>query len=124
MRPMRIPGVSFWTPKSELARLCEPFLEPGEEIKHLLIGFQSILEAHWAVVVTDRAILLLDPGVLRPGISRWVRGREAQRLPRLTRLGPISGQGWIVIDGQRFFMPGSKRKIAAIDAAAGFPPPY
>ncbi len=116
---VRIPGLSGWTSKKELTRLVQPFLEPGEAIRHILIGYQSILEPHWTLVVTDRAILVLDPGVVRPGLSRWVKGKEVRRLPRATRLGPIHGRGWIVVDGQPFFVPGNRRRIAAIDDEAG-----
>ncbi len=118
---VRLPGLAFWTPKAELTRMCEPFLEPGEEIRHLLIGYRSILEPHWTLAVTDRAILVVEPGAIRPGLSRWVAGRGARRMPRATRLGPVHGQGWIVIDGQRMFVPRRKETIAAIDAEAGFP---
>lgn len=118
---MRIPGLNYWTPKKDLARLCEPFLEPGEQISHLLIAYQSMMEPHWVVAVTDRAILVLDPGVVRAGFARWIGGQRVRRLPRATRLGPVYGQGWIVLDGQRFFVPGKKRAIATIDAEAGFP---
>ncbi len=79
---MRIPGITFWTPKPEIARVCAPYLEPGERIQHQLIGFKSIMEPHWAVVVTDRAVLVLSPGVMRPGFSRWVVGADVQRLLR------------------------------------------
>jgi len=113
----------LWTSKKELARLAEPYLEDGEEIKQLLVVHQSILEPHWAIVVTDRAILVLEPGAVRPAITGRIRGRHARRIPRTTRLGPIHGEGWIVVDGERFFVPGQKRTIAAIDAEAGFPPP-
>ena len=118
---VRIPGNPFWTSKKELARLAAPFLEPGEEIRHLLIGYRSMLEPHWALVVTDRAILVLDPGAVRPGFSRWLRGRGARRLPRSTRLGPVFGQGWILVEGERMFVPMGKQAISAIDAEAGFP---
>lgn len=104
-------------------RLAEPYLEEGEEIKQLLVAHQSILEPHWAIVVTDRAILVLEPGAVRPAITGRIRGRHSRRVPRATRLGPIHGEGWIVVDGERFFVPGQKRTIAAIDAEAGFPPP-
>lgn len=112
----------LWTSTSELRKLAEPFLEPGEEIRHVLIANQSMLEPHWAIAVTDRAIVVLEPGVTRPGFSRWIRGREARRLPRATPLGPVYGAGWILRDGERFFLPGQKRRIAAIDAEAGFGP--
>ncbi|MDQ6836992.1 MAG: hypothetical protein M3137_01270 [Actinomycetota bacterium] len=121
--PMLVLGRGYWTPKVWLVRLCQPFLEPGEQIEHLLIAYQTILEPHWTLAVTDRAILILEPGVVRPGFNRWVRNRRhARRLPRSTRLGPIHGSGWIVIGGERFFVP-ARRTIAAIDAEAGFPPP-
>jgi hypothetical protein len=44
-------------------------------------------------------------------------------LPRKTRIGPIYGHGWIFVGDVRLFVPMSKRKIPAIDAEAGFPPP-
>ena len=119
---MHIPGEGWWTSKKELGRLAEPFLEPGEQIKHFLLAYQAISEPHWTVVVTDRAILVLEPGVVRPGFARWARGQRARRLPRSTRLGPVQGQGWILINGERFFVP-NRRKVAAIDAEAGLPPP-
>ncbi len=112
----------LWTTKTDLARLATPFLEEGERIEHSLVAFRSILDLHWAIVVTDRAILVLEPAAIRPGFARWIRGAQARRLPRATRLGPIYGQGWILLDGQRFFIPGQKRKIEAIDSEAGFPP--
>jgi hypothetical protein len=112
----------LWTTKTDVARLAAPFLEEGERIEHQLIAFQSILDLHWAIVVTDRAILVLEPGAVRPGFARWIRGAQARRLPRGTQLGPIYGEGWIVLEGQRFFVPGSRGKTEAIDAEAGFPP--
>jgi hypothetical protein len=113
----------LWTTKKDLAGLAAPFLQEGETIEHQLVAFQSILEPHWAIVVTNRAILVLEPGAIRPGVARWVRGSQARRIPRATQVGPIHGEGWIVLDGERFFVPGRKRKIAEIDADAGFPPP-
>lgn len=112
----------LWTSKKELARLAEPYLEDGEAIRHILVAHQSILEPHWAIIVTDRAILMVEPGAVRPATTGRIRGREARRLPRATRLGPVHGEGWIVVDGERFFVAGQKRTIAAIDADAGFPP--
>lgn len=121
-----VPWRSIWsrglsTSKKDLVRLAQPFLEPGEEVRHVVIAYQSVLEPHWAIVVTDRAIVLLEPGVIRPGFSRWVRGQRARRLPRHTRLGPIYGRGWILVDGERFFVP-QRRQVAAVDAEVGFGP--
>lgn len=52
-------------------------------------------------------------GSAEPGLAGY---------PGLPRLGPIHGEGWIVLDGERYFVPGQKRRIAAIDAEAGFAP--
>jgi hypothetical protein len=101
---------------------CYALSRGRREDRATLVAFQGILDLHWAIVVTDRAILVLEPGAIRPGFARWIRGAQARRIPRTTRLGPIYGQGWILLDGQRFFIPGQKRKIEAIDAEAGFPP--
>lgn len=113
----------LWTSKNELRELAGPYLEPGEVITDVLIAYQSILEPHWAIAVTDRAIVVLEPGAIRPGFSRWIRGQVARRLPRATRLGPVYGEGWILLDGERFFLPGQRRRIAAIDAESGMGPP-
>lgn len=50
---MRIPGMPYFTSKEGPRRLCRPFLEPGERVQHLLSAYQSILEPHWVVAVTD-----------------------------------------------------------------------
>jgi hypothetical protein len=63
-----------------IAKRAAPHLEPGETIQTGFIAQTRFLFSprHWAVVVTDRAILVVDR-------------RGAQRLPRDIRFGEPTG---------------------------------
>lgn len=113
----------YWASQKSLRRLCQTYLDPGERIDHLLVGYRSLVMPRWLIAVTDRRILVIEADINpRSGITRPFRDVPRTVLPRSTRLGPIYGSGWILLDGERVFIPMSKKKIAAIDAAAGFPP--
>jgi hypothetical protein len=75
-------------------------------------------------VVTDRSILVIDAC---PGLFYFLplTVRSSFRLPRKARLGPRSGEGWYVIEGQRVLVADEayQAAIAAADAEMGFPSP-
>jgi hypothetical protein len=90
--------------RDKLAERAAPFLEPGEQVQEAfsaLAGFSPWLRALGAlaallskpriVVVTDKAVL-----VMRAGRLLGTRPLELlARLPRATRIGPLSGQLWM-----------------------------
>ncbi len=87
--------------RDKLAERAQPYLEPGETVKHVFMGqtgpspwFAAL--SYWIVlisgkffifVVTDRSILVLRASKL---ITSKPKDLEA-RLPRATQLGPVSG---------------------------------
>jgi hypothetical protein len=114
----------YWDSQKSLRRLCQSYLEPGEQIDHLLVGYRSLIMPRWLIAVTDRRIVVIEADINpRSGITRPFSDVPRMVLPRRTRLGPIYGHGWILLDDERVFVPMSKKKIAAIDEAAGFLPP-
>lgn len=87
--------------RDKLAERAKPYLEPGEEVRHVFMGqtgpspwFAAL--SYWIVliagkyfifVVTDRAILVLRASKLIPSKPKDVEAR----LPRNTQLGPVKG---------------------------------
>ncbi|CAN5746872.1 hypothetical protein BH10ACT1_BH10ACT1_21100 [soil metagenome] len=121
--------------REKLAERAQPYLEPGEQVRHVFMGqtgpnpFLAALSwliiliagKYFIFVVTDRAILVLNA-------SKWVpskaKGIEA-RLPRATQIGPVSGiWGQTHALGQRVWINKRFHKdVQAADAElAGNPP--
>lgn len=87
--------------RDKLAQRVQPFLEPGEEARHVVLAQTGphplmilllYVFAFWMryriIVVTDRAVVILRASVLRPAAPKEL----LQRLPRQTPLGaPLSG---------------------------------
>lgn len=87
--------------RDKLAERAQPYLEPGEQVRHVFMGqtgpspwFSAL--SYWIVltsgkffifVVTDRAILVLRASKL---VTSKPKDIEA-RLPRATQLGPVTG---------------------------------
>lgn len=87
--------------RDKLAERTNPYLEPGEEVRHVFMGqtgpspFFAALS--WIIIlvageyfifaVTDRAILVMKAGKLVPSKPKSL----AARLPRSTQLGPVKG---------------------------------
>jgi hypothetical protein len=114
----------YWDTKKSLARLARNYLESGERIDHLLVGYRSMIMPKWLLVFTDRAIVVIEVDVNpRSGVTRPLSNESRMVLPRRTRLGPIYGYGWIILNGERLLFLRGEKEIAAIDAEAGFPPP-
>ncbi len=65
------------------------------------------------VVITDRAILLAD---MEEVIFLEDRRLYAD-LPLPSTLGPVSGRGWIVLNGTPVFVPGGQAVIDKAEAA-------
>lgn len=114
--------------RDKLAERTQPYLEPGEEVRHVFVGqtgpspffaalsWLIILVAgeYFVFAVTDRAILVMKAGKLtgtRP------KSLEA-RLPRNTQLGPVNGLwGQTSALGKRVWVHKRFHKdIAAADA--------
>jgi hypothetical protein len=107
-----------------LRRLCEPCLEPGEEVRHLFSGWVTASLDRLVVAVTDRSILVVEV-YLSPRGWQPNRIRSCVRLPRATRIGPRYGAHWYVVDGKRIVVSVKSHRsaIAAADAEMDFPPP-
>jgi hypothetical protein len=121
-------------PRADLVESALPFLPAGSEIRQAFIGqaapnfFYFIVtyltgimfrNKYRCVAVTDEAIYVLDS-------TKWSGGAKPQelvgRMPRHTRLGPVSGR-WAEVDllGERHWV--HKRfhdQIAAADREGGF----
>ena len=115
--------------RDKLRERAQPFLEPGEEARHVflaqagptpwlfalsaLLGF---LMKYRVVVVTDRNVVLLKS-------SPWTPAKPTEvvaRLPRSTRFGPMSGV-WakIQLEGEKYYVHKRFQKdAAAADAEA------
>jgi hypothetical protein len=123
------------TPRADLVERARPFLPLGSTIRQVFIGqtaphfayfivtYLSGLTMFWnryrCIVVAEDAIYVLD-------CTKWSGGAKprtmAGRLPRHTRLGPVSGR-WSEVHllGERHWV--HKRfhgQIAAADRDAGF----
>lgn len=87
--------------RDKLAARTQPYLEPGEQVRHVFMGqtgpspwfaalsWLIILFAgeYYVFAVTDRAILVMKAGKLVPSKPKSLEAR----LPRQTQLGPVSG---------------------------------
>lgn len=87
--------------RDKLAERTQPYLEPGEQVRHAFIGQTGpspwLGALSWLIIlfageyyifsVTDRAILVMRAGKL---VASKPKALEA-RLPRHTQLGPVSG---------------------------------
>jgi hypothetical protein len=67
------------------------------------------------VVITDRAVLLVD---MEEVIFLEDRRLYAD-LPIPSTLGPVTGRGWIVLNRKSIFVPGGKAVIEKAEAALG-----
>jgi hypothetical protein len=121
-------------PRPDLVEGALPFLPAGSDIRQAFIGQAApsflyfvityltgfmFRNKYRCVVVTDDAITVLES-------TRWSGGARPQgmagRMPRHTRLGPVSGR-WAEVDllGERHWV--HKRfhdQVAAADREAGF----
>jgi len=115
--------------RDKLRERSQPFLEPGEEVRHVFLAQAgpspwlfalSWLFAFWMkyriVVVTDRSVVLLSA-------SPWVPAKPKElvaRLPRSTTFGPLEGV-WAKtqIQGEKFYIHKRFHKdVEAADAEA------
>ncbi len=121
-------------PRADLVERSLPFLPAGREIRQAFIGqaapsfFYFIVtyltgimsrNKYRCVVVTDDAIYVLDS-------TKWSGGAKPRemvgRLPRHTRLGPVSGR-WAEVNllGERYWVHQRFHgRIAAADRGSGF----
>lgn len=81
--------------RDKLAEWAQPYLEPGETVRHVFMGQTSphplvflIVGKAYVIVVTDRAILMLNARRLLPGVPKSLHAR----LPRNTPIGPLKGE--------------------------------
>lgn len=65
------------------------------------------------VVITDRAVLLVEMDEVIFLEDR----RLYADLPPPSTLGPVTGRGWIVLNGRSIFVPGGKAVIEKAEAA-------
>lgn len=127
--------------QEKLRSRVAPFLEPGEEIHHVIlaeagaspwmrlgvvIGFgvwvMLLLMRPLIIAVTDRSVVVLRAGRIRSATAKSVLAR----LPRQTRLGPAGGAMWakVHVAGQRLWIHRRFFKdVAAADAPLLAPPP-
>jgi hypothetical protein len=126
-------GVRTVALREKLAERTQPYLEPGEQVKHVFLGqtgpspwfgFLSqliILFAgkYYIFAVTDRAILVMSAGKFVPTKPKSIEAR----LPRQTQLGPVSGLwGQTNALGKRVWVHKRFHKdVEAADAELGQP---
>lgn len=113
--------------REKLVERSQPHLEPGEQVRHVFwcqtgpspyFFILTYLIIFWIkyriVVVTDRAVVVLESKKL----SAKPTGKVVARLPRNTRLGPVSGI-WSAVEvtGEKLWVNKRFHKdIAAADA--------
>lgn len=87
--------------RDKLADRTQPYLEPGEEVRHVFMGQTGpspwFAALSWLIIlfageyyvfsVTDRAILVMKAGKFIPSKPKSLEAR----LPRNTQVGPVSG---------------------------------
>lgn len=87
--------------RDKLAERTQPYLEPGEQVRHVFMGQTGpspwFAALSWLIIlfageyfifaVTDRAILVMKAGKFLPSKPKSL----AARLPRQTQLGPVKG---------------------------------
>lgn len=84
------------TLREKLTTRVQPYLEPGEEVRHvflaqggphpltiLLLYVFALFFRYYIVAVTDRAVVVVKASVLRPSFPKNL----VERLPRQARLG-------------------------------------
>lgn len=111
---------------SRRAERLQALLKPGEQLRYVFraqtnvtagrllmefLGRGANFTGHVDVVITDRAILFLDqtPLVDDP--------RVLADLPLQPTFGPVTGHGWIHIDGQPVYAVGGWKVIERAEAA-------
>lgn len=115
------------------AERIQRLLEPGEQLRFVfeaqtkrtsgrlvLHGVLSLrgnprILGNVYVVITDRAVLLTDMDEVIFLEDR----RLFADLPLPSTLGPVTGRGWIVLNGRSIFVPGGKAVIERAEAALG-----
>ncbi|QXC63093.1 hypothetical protein KSP35_10090 [Aquihabitans sp. G128] len=121
--------------RDKLAERAQPYLEPGEQVRHVFMGQTGpspwfaalsslivlIAGKYFIFVVTDRAILVLNAGKLVPTKPKGIEAR----LPRATQLGPVKGiWGETHALGQRVWVNKRFHKdLQAADAELGYASP-
>lgn len=116
--------------RDKLAARVQPLLEPGEQVQTVFLT-QTGPSPYWVlvttliffavkrriIVATDRAIVVIRAGTMSGTSAKEVLAR----LPRATRLGPVSGM-WakIEVNGeQQWVHRRFHRDVASADAAVG-----
>jgi hypothetical protein len=111
-----------------VAEQLQELLEPGDKLRFvfeaetkrnigrrlLYVLFKASLNTlgQIYVVITDRSVLLTDREELLLG------GRVVYAdLPLPLTLGPVSGRGWIVLDGKPIYVVGGRAVIERAEAA-------
>ena len=112
--------------RDKLTERAQPYLEPGEQVRHVFLGQTGpspwLAALSWLIIliagdyyifaVTDRAILVMKAGKFVPSKPKSLEAR----LPRQTRLGPVSGVwGQTNALGKRVWV--NKRFHKDVDAA-------
>lgn len=125
--------------RDKLAERVQPLLEPGEQVQEVLCS-QTGPSPYWAaltyiiffvvkrriIVATDRAIVIVQAGSWTGTSAKQVLAR----LPRGTRIGPVSGM-WakVEINGERqwihkrFHGDVARADSVAAPVGAPLPPP-
>lgn len=116
--------------RDRIRETAQPFLEPGENVQATFAAqtgpnpkwfFLTVLimffAKYFAIVVTDRRILVLRTSSFRPAAAKDV----AATASRETKLGPVSGLwGEITLDGAKYYVHRRYFKdVEAADAARG-----
>ncbi len=121
-------------PRADLVESALPFLPAGTEIRQVFIGqaapnfFYFIVTYLTGIMSRNRyrCIAVADEGIYVLDSTKWPGGAKPRdlvgRMPRHTRLGPVSGR-WAEVDllGERHWV--HKRfhdQIAAADCEGGF----
>lgn len=117
-----------------VAVTIQKWLEPGEKLRYvfeaetkanlgrllLSMAFRDGLNVTGRiyVVITDRAVLLTDIYQELWGGDRLLFAE----LPLPSSFGPVSGRGWIVLDGRAMSVVGGRKVIERAEAALRPPP--
>ncbi len=68
------------------------------------------------VVLTDRSVLVVEKAL------PFYRERNIARLPRPSTFGPVTGAGWILLDGQPLLVVGGPATVADAEAVLSSSP--
>lgn len=117
--------------REKLAERAQPFLEPGEQVQYaipaqtgphpmsILLGYvMAFFMKYRIIVATDRAIVVLKGGALRPTFPKELLARVPRATTIGTKLSGLWGRG--ELNGENLYI--HKRfqaDVAAMDAAAG-----